>query len=347
MSATFQKIVGIVLLLCGGLGWYLARINKEAQWRVCTSGTVALVGIVFCWRRFHPKSWHSFARYSANISTHWVFNRVVPSITAIYFLTLDIWQDWHWIKDYRETHQQIFLAFVGANVVALVLSSFADSRDASRSAEGSRSLSEFVTEVGAIVEAKLIRFRDKISGLKVSGKRIDKFSLITHPDEQLRVIAAAVGRFLLHCYGLEDQQFNLTIMRRRPRTADWDFCYRYHGNWHTTQPTDLLGNPSAAKKCLDTGEFRFFASKEEAAKLGAYHMSKRDEERGRTGSCFVHPATIKTSAGDSQHLISLVTYSKQLCDSWDTGACKATETFLMEFCRRIELELCLKTLKDV
>jgi hypothetical protein len=200
-------------------------------------------------------------------------------------------------------------------------------------------LGQFINSVGAIVQAKIDRFRSKLPGLKTNS---NKFAHITHPDEQLRVIANSVCHFMQSAYDLKEDQISITVLRRKG-AGGWTYAYRQH-EWNHTQPQDLMKMRSAALHCLENGEELFIPDKIKSAKEGKYHLTRRDKRRG-DGSAYVYPLHYETPTETVDFIVSIVTYGAQLCHEYEKQTVEITKAFLREFVRRFEVELCLDTIK--
>ena len=92
-------------------------------------------------------------------------------------------------------------------------------------------------------------------------------------------------------------------------------------------------------------KYVFFADKIKASKDGNYFLSDRDS-RYKKGSVYCYPCFTKLPKGSIKHVITIVTYGKTLCYHSDKKAISAIKVIFNEICRRIELELTLKSIKD-
>jgi len=292
---------------------------------------------------------HGTASFFSAVLYHWFFTLVLPGLTAAYYTVLQIGQDWHFIKDHRPVHDEVFFWCIVANVAELFFSSLRRILKRRDDANANAVLADFIGSLGSMVEAKVRRFRDNIMKARPAGKKnVDKFLVVTYPDEQIEIMAVGISQFIKNNYDVDEQHFNMSIFHLHPHRADkWQFCYRFHPEWRSMTPEELMKTASAARKCAESGEHRFFPSKAAAEALGMYTMSDRDRDNGKRGSVFLKMLTVSTVEGEHKYIISMSTYGKQLCESWDRQAAAATESFLLEFTRRISLELCLKTFKHL
>lgn len=266
--------------------------------------------------------------------------RFSASICAVYFLCLDVRGDDAWIKEYKTLHTFLFYFLIGVTSIANFVQSFVKPEDEKLKASN-KVLAGFISSIGLIVESKIRRFRGK---LPVIASKASRFDEITQPQDQMRVISQEAINFLCSHYGLNDNQVDITIAKRRSASGGWSWLY-LHQQWNHSDANHALRSGSAGSTCTQTGERLFFPDKTLAALDGKYIASRRDKERS-PGSAYAYPLRITGPSEDLSFVICIVTYSKRLCDPGDDAAKKPTESILRELCRRFELELCLQILKD-
>ncbi len=260
-----------------------------------------------------------------------------------YYLCLDVLEGEAWIDNYKPFHNKMVYALLLITAVATFFQSHRKKTEEAENIEARSLLAEFIEAVGSIVDAKLRRFREKAVSLKTGA---DKFGSITHPDDQIARICQASVSFVRKAYGLQDHEIDITIIRKRSTAQSWTYIYK-HQSWSRGTPNDMMKNSNAAgKNCIKTGRWVFHPDKVLASLAANYVMSQRDKERG-DGSVFLYPVVIPGETEETQFVIFMVTYSKKLCDEDDINAKSATESFLREICRRIELELCLSVIKSI
>lgn len=268
----------------------------------------------------------------------WTF-RICGTLLGAYHLCLDVRGDDAWITDYPKTHG---ILFYGLLIFTLIFSfTFSKRKDDAQEISNSI-LTGFIRTVGTVVETKIRRFRSKLKNLKV---KTNKFDEITHPKEQLAIIAEEAVAFLSEFCGLNDNQVDIRIIHRKLPSGGWAYEYCYQ-SWTHSDLNTRLAQGSAGYSCITTGERVFFPDKNKAHLLDKYELSKRDKERG-AGSVYIYPTVIEAPDANSQYVISIITYSATLCDPSDQNDIDVTESILREFCRRMELELCLTVIKSV
>ncbi len=298
----------------------------------------------FWWVRYWVRRiWFRITKCFDRISKSRFLAGALPLITGSYYLILDVWGDkWSWVSDNQTLHEKIFIGCLAASLLSLFLRVFQHSAKIDSDETANTLLNNFIATVGAIVEAKTQRFRTKSVQLKHNS---NKFNHITQPEEQFRVIGNAVSSFVCNSFGISEDAFDLTIMRKKPGANSWHYIYQ-HQSWSHSDPNALLNGSSAASKCCETKEHTFFPDKYKSARDKQYTLSPRDKRRG-PGSAFIYPASFEARSGSDSYIVSIVTYGKQLCDDWDQPSVAVSASFLREFCRRIELELALHTIKHM
>jgi hypothetical protein len=286
---------------------------------------------------------HRLGRILRGFATHWLVAIILPWITGSYYAILDIWgDDWSWVRDHKEAHEVAFFCCLCISLLSQFLSSVIREPHKLESDQQAREiLSEFIGTVGAIVQAKIDRFRSKLSDIKPNS---DKFKHITKPEDQVSVIANATARFLQSAFGFHEDQIDITILRKKDE-GGWNFDFRLQ-QWSHTAPDVLMSKGAAAMKCLEHGEPAFYPDKIKAAGEGKFVLSGRDKRRG-PGSAFIYPIGFSNGVSETQYVVSLVTYGKQFCADYDVQSCEITNAFLREVCRRFEVELCLDTIKRI
>ena len=270
---------------------------------------------------------------------------VGPVITG-YFSVLDVWgNDWAFVMNYRDVHETIFLCLLSLSLIFWVIrASFKEEVDEETNM-ALNTVNDFILHIGTIVEKKIDRFLSKIPTLGANG---DKFSLITIPDDQLEIILQEAGSFLMKIFKLENDCINLYVFEKRD--GQWKNL-RNMQRW-TCTPQFCKAHSESIKM----GEPIFFPSKNAAVKDKLIVWSTRDERRMKTkgklkkydGSLYIFPMVVRISDTEKkEYFVSISTYGKRLCEINDYQTIEVTKRFLREFCRRIEVELCLYTLKEI
>ena len=295
--------------------------------------------VTYCWTRFI----HWLRKAIRRISKHWLITILLPWITGSYYAILSIWgNDWAWVKNHKDTHEKAFWLCLVVSLCSQFLSNFFPEPQKLESDQQAREiLSEFIASVGVIVQAKIDRFRSKLTDIKPNS---DKFKHITKPEDQVSVIAKAAARFLQNAYGLYEDQIDITILRKKDE-GGWNFDFRLQP-WTHTSPDSLMERGAAAFKCSEQGETAFYPDKIKAANDGQFVLSSRDKRR-KCGSAFIYPIVFLSGVSVTHYVVSVVTYGKQFCADYDIQSKEITTAFLREICRRFEVELCLDTIKRI
>lgn len=277
------------------------------------------------------------------VSTNKKIARFASAITGSYYLILDIWSDkLGFIKNHPLFHQVVFWICLIFSLSILFIRTYFEDKKEYDNQLALKFLTDFIGTVGYIVEAKINRFRKKFLELKPKS---NKFNQITQPDDQLAIIADSFCEFLKKNFGFEDHQINITILKRKGSASNWTYCFTHQKNWKYSDPAKVLPQKIEKVEEIHRGEYVFYPDKMQAARLGKYFLSKRDSRR-RTGSAFLFPIKVQGKNCSFEYLISIITYGKQFCDETDEEAIKVSKAILREVCRRFELELCLKAIKE-
>ncbi|WP_346837809.1 hypothetical protein [Microbulbifer sp. SAOS-129_SWC] len=268
---------------------------------------------------------------------------VLPSFTGAYFLCLDVWgSDWKIVSDHKPFHEFIFSILIIGSLCTAILRGIGDWYEGKSDKEYIAFIERFSVLTARVVSQKLARFKKNLKRLTPTG---NTFRAITHPNDQIDIILQETLGLLREIFKISENAACITIMHSNPNKQDWSYIKDTSGNWVHTPAQELLKNGSTAANCLETGEAVFFPCKEEAAKLNLYYLSDRDR-RMETGSVFCYPALIQTPNYIDSYVISIITYGPTLCDPIDTRHANAIKEILIDICRRIDLELTLRSMRD-
>ncbi len=274
-------------------------------------------------------------------SNRW-FSFLVPGICGVFYAVISCdfvkESNWYKIPANHDKVQTYFVWCVGLNLFCYAIAAFGRNHSSSGTS-GIDSLNIFSRIIGAIVQAKVDRFRRK---LESAGNAKDRFKLITHPEEQIKVISRATAEFMKDCYSISESQFDLVIFQKGAVETEWSFLFKFQ-SWEHRNANDIMAGKSLSGHASRIGESLFFANKFASPE---YWASDRDK-RKKKGSVYCHPIRIQTPRGIDNYTVTISTYKRQLCNEFDKPSIEATEAFMKEICRRIELELCLLSLLNI
>lgn len=183
-------------------------------------------------------------------------NVLFPAIAGIYYLILDVWgSTWSWVSNNEVVHQALFIAVASFSFAVIVFKTYySEQCKINDVKEANGLLNEFIGTISTVVEAKCLRFKQKLGDIHDIS---DKFNYITQPEEQLRIISSTTSRFICHAFGVDEDGFDLTIMHRDNVESNWRFIYK-HQDWKLTNPNDLIqSGRSTAHFCFDRQEYKF------------------------------------------------------------------------------------------
>lgn len=331
---------GIMILegFIGGIDFY------EAVFAIVLLGLVAIFAVTPLRRSVKKKCRVIlYDNKLASILRSSIVQLVLPSISGVYYLCLDIWADrWSWIKNYESFHEYVFGWLVGISFLALLVRGIADWYEAKSDKAYIAFMERFSSLTSRLVKVKLDRFKEESAVLRPT---VDVFKRITQPKSQINLILGEVESLLLNHFGIKAHQVNITIIRNDYQKGVWFYKYQTNRSWKHTKASVLMGEKSAARKCLDTGEPVFFACKSEAARRNEYFLSERDK-RYITGSAYCYPVFVKNPDYNDLYLVSIVTYGVRLCDPLDSAQSEAIAEIFTDICTRIDLELTLESIKE-
>lgn len=296
--------------------------------------------------RWHIKRTLRYAKHKTfigikAIAKNNLIAQIASGILGVYYLILDVWGDKiDFIKSNEDAFKAIFFWSLFPTLILLFARTLIENKEDDFDDDARSILAEFIQTLGLIVDGKTLRFIGKMS-LVSSASCSSVFDLITQPKDQLRIIFTHSAEFIRNSFGLKADQINMAVI-------DWDKSKFEinHQKWQHKNIGEITTEDSAAKHCIETGEYAFFPDKIKAAKEGKYLLRKRDIDR-KDGSVFVYPVVIPIAEKHRIFVVSIVTYERKLCEEWDSNSSETVKCFLIEICRRIELELHLSTLKEL
>lgn len=294
------------------------------------------------------KGWSDFARLLNRVLVCSRFGRLLNSsllggvagisVTAMgFFISLPAGQTW------AKNNQDLILKALGPTAIFFVFAHFlrflGAATSSSNRSEGA-AIADLFVSVGRIVQCKINRFRQVVPDVTT---RRDLFGTITQPEVQIRAILSEMNDFLCDQHLLNEQEIDATVLRLDHASQTWSYIINSHAARKRTDPTVLMSSNSAAATAHKTGNYSFYPSKREASKTSSYLFSKHEEG---DGSIFSYPVLIEATGFQQEYVITFATYGHCLCDPSDESAKNAISFIFREFCRRVELELILLTIKD-
>ena len=276
-----------------------------------------------------------------------IFSGIVVSMSTCYFLIYELYRtEWSFFLSHEKLANYLFIILIILSLIIGTLSSIADYIEKNYCKTQDNFKNDLITLTSKLVRAKLDRFKNNSSILK---RNANIFLKITHPRDQINLLLNESSRLIQKHFSLNDDEICITIMQIDNNTSKEKafFDFSTQKAWKQTKAKTILQKSSAAKNCLDTGEPLFIVDKKKASKKGEYHLSKRDKKNNNgKGSVYCYPSFTKTPDGEKKYIISIVTYNKQIKLSGDKEEIDGIKVILNEICRRIDLELTLKSIKD-
>ena len=268
----------------------------------------------------------------------------VPTISGLYLTLYELFgEDWGVFRHHPVAHLLIIKIAVGLTIVFALLQGVVDSWGRKRIYQYIDLLHNFIRMVGSVVAVKDRRCKENASTLKLDE---DIFLSITHPKYQINTILDVATECLINNFGLNADDVRFTILEQVE--GGWDYIFDTQHAWQaeTTTGAILLASKSAARACFENGEPVFYHDKNIASAKGLYLLSKRDERKGN-GSVFCYKITGSCCGSAFNYIVSIATYNnKMLASGYDHVEKERVATLLKEICRRVELELTLRFIRN-
>lgn len=277
---------------------------------------------------------------------HKIVSALILGISTAYFLVFEIYRDeFEFFKVHAEETRVIFFIFIVLSFVTVFLKGIGEWIEERDFLNRNGFRNDLILLASKLVRAKLKRFKEKSPNITQKG---NIFKNITQPKDQINILLGELTRIIQERFGLSEDQLCITIIQtdvNESGNTTAFYAFNTQDSWERTKAKRLLHEKSTAKKCLDIGEPVFLANKYKAAKEGDYFLSDRDN-RYTKGSVYCYPCFVKTPSIEKKYVISIVTYGKQICYHGDAEEIDAIKEIFNEICRRIDLELTLKSIKD-
>lgn len=267
---------------------------------------------------------------------------LLPITVAFYHGTLDIWgDDWGFIVKYKDTHELVFTFSIFITVAILsihVVSEHSKSRVTKRYEEIIGSTMAFFNE---LVKSKRDRFHKKAKSLSYGA---DPFKKITQPQEQIEASIYGIIRLLNSVLGIDKKNIEITIMSHDAVNEKWIYLFSNDKQKRLTKPKVLMDSRSTARHCLNTGESVFIADIRKGIKEGIFFESERSKV-SKTGSIYCKSIRVNVSERKYTYIFTICVYCENVCTPYDADECRTCENVFDEIADRIELELCLYSIK--
>lgn len=270
---------------------------------------------------------------------------MVPAVTGAYLALRKLYGDESIFKLFPDEHSVIAVSLITATIIIALFKSAADSYLSRHESAYITLLHKFIRLNASIVNAKDKRFKKRAKTLE---KGDEVFERITQPTDQINFILSEARGFLIESFDLKNEDnLRITILEQvGNENSTWSFAFDTHEAWSYTQASELMSSKSAAKECLETGQPLFHADKAIAAVKGKYLLSERDDRLGN-GSVYCYPVFIKRHEETYRAIITLITYgNRKFCGGYDDRENDQLAVMLREICRRLELELTLRFIKQ-
>jgi len=295
------------------------------------------------------KKWIKYVFYGNPIFSfirHKIVSALILSISTGYFLVFEIYRnEWSFFIAHEEPARSLFFTLIFFSLFTAILKGVGEWIEEKDFINRNGFRNDLILLASKLVRAKLERFKEKSPNVTQRG---NIFKSITQPKDQINILLGELTRIIQDRFGLNEEQLCITIIEEDVNQSGEKiafYAFKTQQDWGRTRAKKLLEEESTAKKCLEIGEPILHANKYKAAKQGDYFLSERDDRYSK-GSVYCYPCFVKTPSNEKRYVISIVTYGKQLCYHGDEEEIDAIKEIFNEICRRLDLELTLKSMKD-
>jgi len=279
--------------------------------------------------------------------TNQEFVTILTTLIGVYYTFYKTFPQWSCFVSYPLINTCLFIIFgfvlillpvtkyfCGKNELVDIKKSNIEIRNANKT------LMSFNEMLYKIVSKKVFHFKEQARNLKNKYT----FEQITTPDERIQTLFEESSDFITKSYGIDKDDLDITILSKYNST-DWSYYKKHHSSWVHRNANDLFTQNSSASQSIQRGEVNFFPSKLEASKRGEYVLSEKDTKSNGSGSIFVYPVSLDCAGNKYEYIISIVTYLCPFAPENDTTAIASAKVYLEQISKRIELELCLRSIK--
>lgn len=271
-----------------------------------------------------------------------IISIVIPPIVGLYYGTLDIWgDDWVIIKNHKEFHQITFSVLSIFTILILFLKGVSEQIKGNVHKKYQIILESMIEFFNELVKKKRDRFFKKAKDIK---PRIDIFSTITHPKDQLDFVMDGTKRLISKGLGIEAKNIGITIIQGEPESQKWWYAFKCDSQKQHTKAKVLMDGHSTAKYCYSNGDSIFIPDIRKGLKEGVFLETERSK-KSVLGSVFCKPVRVNVGGKNFVYIFTICVYGQLICTPYDIEECKACEQLFDEVADRVELELYLHSIK--
>jgi len=266
----------------------------------------------------------------------------LPPIVGLYFGMLDYWgSDWDVFSENRATHELLLLMAAAFTIIVLFFRGISEALEGRVARRYNFILEETMAFMNELIKKKRDRFQNKARHLRRNG---NTFALITHPQDQLEHVLDGTSRLLKQSFGIDQKNISATIILGDQTANKWWYLLKSDSQKQHTRAKELMSGSSTARYCFDTGESIFIPDIRKGSKEDAFLKTERSS-KSKFGSIYCKPIRVTVNGLQYIYIFSICIYGQHLCTPYDEEECRACERLLDEIAARVELELCLYSIK--
>lgn len=268
---------------------------------------------------------------------------LVPPVLGLYYGTLDIWGgEWAIVKDFKEVHEFVFTITAAATVLILFLRAVSEALQGQVQRKYQAILQATMIFINELVKKKKDRFHNSAKDIKPKG---DAFRIITQPQDQLEFLIDGTRRLLRDAFVIDYKNVEITIIQGSHTEGKWWYLLQTDKQRQHTKAKAIIDGQSTAKYCLDTGDSLLVPDIRKGEKEKVFLPSARSQ-KAALGSIYCKPVRVLVGGKEYVYVFTVCVYGELICTPYDALECKACERLLDEVAERVELELCLHSIKS-
>lgn len=268
---------------------------------------------------------------------------IIPPLIGLYYGTLDVWGDeWGIVKNYKAIHEFIFTVSASFTVLILFLRAVSQTFQGQIQSKYQEIIQATMIFINEVVKKKKDRFHESAKGIR---PKADIFKAITKPQDQIDFLLDGTRRLLRDAFGIEYKNIEITIIQGNNLDGKWWYLHQTEKQRQHTKAKDIVDGKSTARYCLDTGDSILVPDIRKGLKEEIFLPSDRSK-KSQLGSIYCKPVRVNVGDKEYVYIFTVCVYGELICTPYDEVECKACERLLDEVAERVELELCLHSIKS-
>lgn len=287
--------------------------------------------------------WSLYGNRTCRFFRHKLFSPIIIALCSLYLYGYRFSrEDIDFFQNHSDLADHFLIVALGVQTFTIIMIAIGNWVDHKWTQNREGLKDDLVKMSAKLVKVKRDRFKNNASKLKDNI-----FTKITQPSDQINLLLMELNELLRNRFNLSENEVCITILEIDQASKELDFRYSTQQGRNHTDAKVFLEKQSTAKLCLEQGEPIFHPDKKKAAEKGTYYLSERDKRHNNgTGSIYCFPSITKTPKKLVSYVISVVTYNRHMVFLGDKEETDAIKEILNDICRRIDLELTLRCIKE-